>query len=73
MDNLQFYILFNNISVLSGQKKGDNGRLCVTEPCLWLKRYQSLKDLNLVHSLADLEVHSLVDLGVTYWATWADH
>ena len=28
MDNLQFYILFNSISVLSGPRKFDNERLC---------------------------------------------
>ena len=32
MDDLQFYILFNSISVMSGRWAGDNERLCVMEP-----------------------------------------
>ena len=32
MDDLQFYIFFNSISVISGQCKGDNKRLCAMEP-----------------------------------------
>ena len=32
MDNLSFYVLFNNISVIAGQKgAGDNERLCAVE------------------------------------------
>ena len=34
-DDLLFYILFNSISVISGQWLGDNERLCATEPCFW--------------------------------------
>ena len=32
MDDLQFYILFNNISVISGPLAGDNEWLCLMEP-----------------------------------------
>ena len=28
----EFYILFNSISVISGQLEGDNARLCAMEP-----------------------------------------
>ena len=31
MDDLQFNILFNSILVISGQRVGDNGKLCATE------------------------------------------
>ena len=34
MDDLRFYILFNSISVISGQCVDDNERLCAVEPCL---------------------------------------
>ena len=39
MDDLQFYILFSSISVISGQWEDDNGRLCAMELCLWLRRF----------------------------------
>ena len=32
-----FYVLFNSISVISGQCVGDNERLCTIKPCLLLK------------------------------------
>ena len=38
MDDLRFYILFNSISVVSGQWAGDNERLCAVEPSSPLKR-----------------------------------
>ena len=38
MDDLGFYVRFNSISVISGQWMDDNGKLCVIEPCLWLRR-----------------------------------
>ena len=38
MDDLQFYLLFNTISVISGQWADDNERLCAVEPHLRLKR-----------------------------------
>ena len=41
MDDLQFYILFNNNSVLSGWWVGDNERLCAME--LSLRKDPSLK------------------------------
>ena len=31
MDDLRFYVLFNNISVISGKWVGDNERLCAME------------------------------------------
>ena len=39
MDDLQFYILFNSISVISGQCLDDNERLCAMELGLWLRRF----------------------------------
>ena len=36
MDDLQFYVLFNSLSVISGQWEVDNERLCAMELCLWL-------------------------------------
>ena len=39
MDDLQFYVLFNSISVLSGQWDVDNERRCAMEHCLWLRRF----------------------------------
>ena len=38
MDDLQVYVLFNSISVISGLWAGDNERLCAMESCLCLKR-----------------------------------
>ena len=38
IDDLRFYILFNRISVISGQWVGDNERLSDVEPDLQLKR-----------------------------------
>ena len=36
VDDLRLYVLFNNISVISGQWDGDGDgeRLCEMEPCL---------------------------------------
>ena len=34
LDDLQFYSLFNSISVISGPWEDDNERLCAVEPCL---------------------------------------
>ena len=39
MDDLQFYVLFNSISIISGQWEGDNERLCAMEPSLRLERF----------------------------------
>ena len=38
MDDLQFYILFNSISVISGRWEVGNERLCAMEVRLWLGR-----------------------------------
>ena len=41
MDDLQICptVLFNSISVISGQWKADNERLCAMEPCLKFERF----------------------------------
>ena len=44
MDDLRFYVLFNSISVISGQWEVDNERLCAMELHLRLKRF-SLKGI----------------------------
>ena len=36
-DDMRFYVLFNSISVISGQRELDNERLCAMELCLWLR------------------------------------
>ena len=46
MDDMQFYILFNSVSVISGQWKVDNERLYAKEFCLRLKRLR-LKGIEL--------------------------
>ena len=33
MIGLGFYVLFNSISVIPGQREDDNERLCEMEPC----------------------------------------
>ena len=38
MDDLQFYILFNSISVILGWWMDDNERLYAMKSCLWLRR-----------------------------------
>ena len=38
MDDLQFFVLFKSVSVLSEGRMDDNERLCATEPRLRLKR-----------------------------------
>ena len=40
MDDLRFYVLFNNISVISGRWADDNKRFCAMEPCLRLRRFR---------------------------------
>ena len=37
MDDLRFYILFNSISIISGQWVGDNERMYAIKPNLQLK------------------------------------
>ena len=39
IDDLQFYILFNNVSIISGQWENDNERLCSVKHCLRSKRF----------------------------------
>ena len=39
MDDLRFYVLFNSISVISGQCSDDNERLCAMELRLRLRRF----------------------------------
>ena len=39
MVDLQFYFLFNSISVLSGRWEVNDERLCSVEPHLFLKTY----------------------------------
>ena len=39
MDELRFYVLFNSISVISGQCSDDNERLCAMKLRLRLRRF----------------------------------
>ena len=39
IDDLQFYVLFNSISVISGRYSDDNERLCAMEHRLRLRRF----------------------------------
>ena len=47
---MRFYVLFNNIAVILGRWKGNNGRLCETEPRLRMKKFP----------------HSEIELGLPY-------
>ena len=40
IDDLQYYVLFNSISVISGRWEVDNGWLCATELRLRLRRFR---------------------------------
>ena len=40
MDDLQFYVLFNNVSVISEQWEVDNERLCAVELRLQVSRFR---------------------------------
>ena len=40
MDDVQFYVFFNNISVKSGRRLGDNERLCAMYSRLRLERFR---------------------------------
>ena len=42
MDDLQFYVFFNHISVVPGWEEGDNERLYTMESHLHLKKFASL-------------------------------
>ena len=46
-DDLQFYILFNSFSVISGQWMDDNERLYTLEPLLRFRRFRLERGLNL--------------------------
>ena len=46
-DDLRFKVLFNSISVLSGQKFGDKERLCAMELCLRLEKFPPQAGLEL--------------------------
>ena len=46
MDDLQFYVLFNRISVISGRWVDVNERLCAMEPRLRLRRVRLEWGLN---------------------------
>ena len=39
IDDLQFYVFSNNISVISGSWAEDNERVCAMEPYLQLRRF----------------------------------
>ena len=40
MDDLQFYVLFNSVSVISGRRDVDNERLCTMEHHIRLRRFR---------------------------------
>ena len=44
LDDLQFYFLFNSISVITGQWTNDNERLCAMKLCLWFGRFHLKRD-----------------------------
>ena len=46
MNDLQFYVLFTSISVISGRWADDNERLWAMEPRLRLKSFRLLRDSN---------------------------
>ena len=48
MDDMQFYVPLNSISVISGRWKVDNESLCAMELYLWLKRFCLERGLKLV-------------------------
>ena len=48
MGELQFYVIFNSIPVISGHWGVDSERLCAKELCLWLRRFCLKQELNSV-------------------------
>ena len=46
MDVRRVYVLFNNISVISGRWVDDNGRLCAMKPRLRLRRFRPQRGSN---------------------------
>ena len=59
MDDGQFYVLFNRISVISGRLADDNERLCAMEPHLGLK-------IPSPHARLELKTARSVSLGSTH-------
>ena len=49
MDVLQFYDLFNSVSVISGRWEVDNERLCAMKLRLRLRRFRLERGSNSVH------------------------
>ena len=47
MDDLQFYVIFNSISVILRRSEIDNERLCAMEPRLQSTRVRLLRGSNL--------------------------
>ena len=47
MDDLQFYVLFNSILVMSGPWVSDFERACAVGPCLWFRRFSLKQGSNL--------------------------
>ena len=45
-DDLPFYVLFNSISVISGQSADDKERVCAMEPGLTLRRFHLQRGSN---------------------------
>ena len=48
IDDLQFYVLFNNVSVISGRWEVDNERLCAMELHLRLRKFRLERGSNSV-------------------------
>ena len=48
IDHMQFYVLLNSVSVISGRWKVDNERLCAMELCLRLRRFRLERGSNSV-------------------------
>ena len=55
MNILQFYILSNSISVISGCLEGDNEILCAMEASVWVER-SSLPAINLLSCQGSCEI-----------------
>ena len=64
MDVMQIYVRFNSISVISGQWKIDNERLCAVELHLWLRRFCLERGSNLVRWISRPALNPL-----SYWGS----
>ena len=53
MDDFQFYVLFNSISVIPGRGADNNERLYAMEPQLWLRRFH-LERVSVIAALKSL-------------------